>query len=122
MTDSIFTVSDDTQGPWTLDLGRLMIPEAKDLKRYTGLAPLGWIDALEQNDPLAAQFAVWLARTRAGETIAFADVDLNLLAMRIVRDGDDDEDPVPSDDGVTEDNASVVPTSPPEDTPGGQTT
>lgn len=118
--DSIFTVSDDTQGPWTLDLGRLMIPEAKDLKRYTGMAPLGWIDALEQNDPLAAQFAVWLARTRAGEDVAFADVDLNLLAMRIVREADE-EDPVPSDDGVTEDNASVVPTSPPEDIPGGQT-
>jgi hypothetical protein len=107
-----FEIKDSTQGPWTLDLGVLMIPEALELKRYTGLGPRQWIDALGEDDPLAVRFAFYLASMRAGETdVVFADVDVNLFDMSLTQIPDEAEQ-VNADLGVTEANADVVPTGP----------
>lgn len=115
MSSTQFEIKDSTQGPWTLDLGILMIPEALELKRYTGLGPRQWIDALGEDDPLAVRFAFYIARKRAGEdAIAFGDVDVNLFDMSLTQIPDEAE-AVNPDLGVTEDNADVVPTGPETD-------
>ena len=111
-----FEIKDTTQGPWTLDLGVLMIPEALELKRFTGLGPRAWIDELGEDEPLAVRFAFYLARKRNGEDIAFADVDVNLFDMSLTVV--EDVPVVNPDAGVTEETADVVPTGLPVETTG----
>jgi hypothetical protein len=113
MSSQTFEIKDATQGPWTLDLGTLMIPEALELKRFTGLGPQQWVDALAEDDPLAVRFAFYLARKRAGEEdVVFGEVDANLFSLSITLVPDDDQ-VVNPDAGVTEENADLLPTSPP---------
>jgi hypothetical protein len=113
-----FEIKDGQQGPWMLDLGTLMIPEAMELKRFTGYGPRAWVDALAEDDPLAVRFAFYLARKRAGEDeLQFADVDVNLFGMSLTLLPDDDATVSP-DAGVTEDNAELVPTGPGPDPTG----
>lgn len=114
-----FEIKDDTQGPWILDLDRLMIDEGIELQRLTGFGPLQWIDALGQNDPKALRFAFYLARKRDGEDIAYKDVNVNIFGIDLKElDAPQEGDGVTPDAGVTEDNASVVPTGQPEETTG----
>lgn len=111
-----FEIKDTTQGPWTLDLGVLMIPEALELKRFTGLGPRSWIDELGEDEPLAVRFAFYLARKRNGEDVVFADVDVNLFDMSLTVV--EDEPVVNPDAGVTEETAGVVPTGLPTEPTG----
>lgn len=111
----LFEIKDDTQGPWDLDLGRLMLDEGIELRRLTGYGPRQWIDQLGEDDPLAVRFAFYLARKRAGDDIPFGEINVNLFELSITMKGEDDQDQVTPDAGVTEDNADVVPTGPATD-------
>lgn len=95
---------------WELDLDTLMIAEGLELRKLTGFSPRAWIDALTDDDPLAVQFAFYVARRRAGEDVAFKDIEVNLFGMVLTvlgsEDGDADETAVPDE------VAAVVPTGP----------
>jgi hypothetical protein len=104
-----FEIKDTEQGPWTLDLDRLMIDEAIELQKLTGFGPRQWIDALSEDDPLAVRYCFYLARKREGEDVAFKDVNVNIFGMSLTQLDAEDEKP----DTVPDEVAEVVPTSPP---------
>lgn len=113
----LFEIKDDTQGPWTMDFGRLMLTEGIELQRLAGFGPRQWIDALAEDDPRAVRFAFYLARKRAGEDVQYADIDVNLFEMSITEIPDPDAAVAP-DAGVSDELAAVVPTGlPTEPTP-----
>lgn len=101
------------QGPWVLDLDRLMMDEAIELQKLTGMSPRAWVDALAQDDPLAVRYAFYIARKRADDEVAFRDVNVNLFAMsieEIPEPGAELPDPTA---GMDEETAALVPTGPP---------
>lgn len=102
---SKFNLTLPDEQPMLLDLDRLMISEAAKLQKLTGYSPKGWVEALGDDDPMAVKFAVWLAKTRAGGTVSWADLDFDLVGLKWEL-LDDDGNPV-SDD---EDEADARPT------------
>ena len=68
-----------------LDLGSLLISEAREMKRCIGYGSTEtFLSELKALDPDAVAFAWWLANRRAGTPIAgkFADLDFDLEALR----------------------------------------
>lgn len=68
-----------------LDIDSMLISEARDLKRLTGLTFLDWQNDLFQLDATSIAFAWWLACRRDGAPIpgAFSDLDFDMGAMNI---------------------------------------
>lgn len=100
---------------WVLDLGTMKISEAEQCESLTGWDVEKWRDALIENRARAVKFAVWLSRTRAGETVPWKDLDFDLAALDWVLLDDDGNELPPPDLGVTEEDAESVPTGPPAD-------
>ncbi len=100
---------------WDLDLGTMKISEAEQCESLTGWDVEKWRDALVDNRARAVKFAVWLARTRAGEAVPWKDLDFDLAALDWAMYDDDGNVLPPPDLGVTEDDAEAVPTGPPAD-------
>ncbi|GHA01520.1 hypothetical protein ACFOOM_12100 [Streptomyces echinoruber] len=57
------------------DGDRLLVAEARELKAHTGFTPPKWFAALDESDPDAIAFLIYLAKKRAGETLRFSDLD-----------------------------------------------
>ena len=68
-----------------LDLGTMLISEARELKKFTGWTQDAWREQLGLSDPDAIAFAWWLANRRAGAPLAgaFTDVDFDLTALEV---------------------------------------
>ena len=58
---------------------------------------------------------MWLARTRAGESVSYKDLDFDMAALDWVLLDDDGNELPPPDLGVTEEDAAEVPTGQPEE-------
>lgn len=106
-----YEIRDDQQGPWELDLGRLMMAEGIELQKLTGLGHWEWVQDLLEDRPIALKFAFYLARKRAGEDVAYADIEFNLFEVKIL-EIKDDSDAVGADDAgaLPDEVADVVPT------------
>lgn len=100
---------------WLLDLGTMKISEAEQCESMTGWDVEKWRDSLVENRARAVKWAVWLARTRAGEQVAWKDLDFDLAALDWVLLDDDGNELPPPDLGVTEDDANETPTGQPEE-------
>lgn len=98
------------QGPWPLNLNRMMVSEAEQCEALTGWEAEEWRDQLFKNRARAVKFAVWLARQRAGDPVAWSELDFNLteLDWQVL----DEEGKVipPAELGVTEDQEAALPT------------
>lgn len=104
-------VSIGDQGPWALDLQTMKVSEAEQCEALTGWEAEQWRDALFENRARAVKFAVWLARTRAGETVAWKDLDFDLADLNwdaVDENGDVVE--APAELGVTEEQSDALPT------------
>lgn len=102
-------MGEDHEG-WVLDLGTMLISEAESCESMTGWDAESWRDALAQGRARAVKFAVWLARTRAGDSVAWADLDFDLAALLWELLDEDGNVVPPSELGVTEEQAEAVPT------------
>lgn len=100
---------------WMLDLGTMKISEAEQCESLTGWDVETWRDSLVDNRARAVKFAVYLARTRAGETVSWKELDFDLAALDWTLLDDDGNEVPPPDLGVTEEDAEAVPTGLPED-------
>lgn len=92
-----------------LDLGTLMISEAREMKRLIGYGSNeAFLNDLKALDPEAVAFAWWLANKRAGTPIEgkFSDLDFDLEALR-ARASVSDEDEA---EGSEDDTDTDVPT------------
>jgi hypothetical protein len=101
-----------------LDLGTMLISEARELKRLTGWDYISWRDQLAQSDPDAIAFSWWLVNRRAGTPLpgSFADLDFDMTALNVVaRRTDDDE--VAGDDKGDDANAEGPTGSEPDSSP-----
>ena len=58
------------------DGDRLLLAEARELKLYTGFTPGKWGVAIDEGDPDALAFLIYLSKKRAGETLRYSDLDL----------------------------------------------
>lgn len=98
---------------WLLDLGTMKVSEAEQCESMTGWDVEKWRDSLVENRARAVKWAVWLARTRAGEQVAWKDLDFDLAALDWVLLDDDGNELPPPDLGITEEDAAEVPTGQP---------
>ncbi len=98
---------------WVLDLGTMKISEAEQCESLTGWDIEKWRDSLVDNRARAVKFAVYLARTRAGEQVSWKDLDFDLAALDWTLLDDDGNEVPPPDLGVTEEDAAAVPTGQP---------
>lgn len=57
------------------DGDRLLLAEARELKAYTGFTPGKWGVGIDEGDPDALAFLIYLSKKRAGETLRFSDLD-----------------------------------------------
>lgn len=105
------TLDDDS---WVLDLGTMKISEAEQCEALTGWDVEKWRDSLVENRARAVKFAVWLARTRAGEDVVWKDLDFDLAALDWALLDENGKELPPPDLGVTEEDADAVPTGQPE--------
>lgn len=105
---------------WLLDLGTMKVSEAEQCEALTGWDIEKWRDSLVENRARAMKYAVWLARTRAGEQVAWADLDFDLAALEWELLDEDGNVVPPTELGVTEDEADKFPTTPPEETSPGE--
>lgn len=60
---------------YEFDSDHLLLAEARELKTYTKLTPPKWAEGIEEGDPDATQFLIFLAKKRAGEMLRFSDLD-----------------------------------------------
>lgn len=60
---------------YEFDGDRLLLAEARELKSYTKMTPPKWSAGIDEGDPDATQFLIYLAKKRAGETLRFSDLD-----------------------------------------------
>lgn len=61
-----------------VELFKLTIGESRAVERETGLLITEWIDSLSKkgiNSPKVLATAVYILKTRAGETVSWADID-----------------------------------------------
>lgn len=100
---------------YEVDDGRMLIAEARELKKLTGLSVPKFWEGVNEVDADAVAGLVFLAKRRAGETLRFSDLDsLDIADVRLepVEDEEDAEqggqqaaapaDPTPpSDSGTT---------------------
>jgi hypothetical protein len=100
---------------WVLDLGTMKISEAEQCESLTGWDVETWRDSLVDNRARAVKFAVYLARTRAGDAVSWKDLDFDLAALDWTLLDEDGNEVPPPDLGVTEEDAAEVPTGLPED-------
>ena len=98
---------------WLLDLGTMKISEAEQCESLTGWSVEQWRDALIEDRARAVKFAVWLARTRAGDDVGWKDLDFDLATLDWILLDDDGNELPPPDLGVSEEDAADVPTGPP---------
>jgi len=98
---------------WVLDLGTMKISEAEQCESLTGWDIEKWRDSLVDNRARAVKFAVYLARTRAGEQVSWKDLDFDLAALDWTLLDEDGNEVPPPDLGVTEEDAAAVPTGQP---------
>ena len=105
-----YEIKDATQGPWILDLDVFMTKEAAELRKLTGFGAFEWLDALGDDDAVALRYAFYLARKRAGEDVAWADVDVDIFSRSLLRLGEDGT--VETPDLIPDEVADVVPTGP----------
>lgn len=98
---------------WILDLGTMKISEAEQCEALTGWDVSKWRDSLVEDRARAVKFAVWLARTRAGENVSWKELDFDLAELDWTLLDDDGNELPPPDLGVTEEDANEVPTGPP---------
>lgn len=91
-----------------LDLNSMMLSEAQECRRLTGMHWHEWRSELFESDATAIAFAWWLACKRAGEPLegSFASVDFDL--------GTADMHRVVEDDMPVEEVDPDLPTGPPE--------
>lgn len=54
---------------------RFLVAEARELKTYTGFTPPRWFAAIDEQDPDALAFLVYLAKKREGEQLRYSDLD-----------------------------------------------
>ena len=101
---------------WMLDLGTMKISEAEQCESLTGWDVETWRDSLVDNRARAVKFAVYLARTRAGETVSWKELDFDLAALDWTLLDEDGNEVPPPDLGVTEEDATAVPTGQPGET------
>jgi hypothetical protein len=101
---------------WVLDLGTMKISEAEQCESLTGWDIEKWRDSLVDNRARAVKFAVYLARTRAGEQVSWKDLDFDLAALDWTLLDEDGNEVPPPDLGVTEEDAAAVPTGQPGET------
>lgn len=60
---------------YDFDQEHLLVAEARELKTYTGLTPPRWGPLIDEGDPDAVAFLIFLSKKRAGETLRFSDLD-----------------------------------------------
>jgi len=98
------TIGEDTR---ELDLDSLLISEAKECQRLTGMKFHEWEQEFIAGDATAIAYAWWLACKRAGEPVAgpFADLDFD-LGQTVMRRVEPDAQPEEAD--------ADLPTGPPE--------
>ncbi|WP_435251705.1 hypothetical protein [Streptomyces tendae] len=60
---------------YDFDQEHLLVAEARELKTYTGLTPPRWAMGIDEGDPDAVAFLIFLSKKRAGETLRFSDLD-----------------------------------------------
>ncbi|MFJ4735287.1 hypothetical protein ACIP6V_23940 [Streptomyces sp. NPDC088770] len=60
---------------YEVDAQRLLLAEARELKTYTGFTPPRWFEALDDADPDATAYLIYLAKKRAGEALRYSDLD-----------------------------------------------
>lgn len=60
---------------YEFDQERLLLAEARQMKKLTGLTPPRWAEGIDEQDPDAIAMLVYMAKKRAGETLRFEDLD-----------------------------------------------
>lgn len=60
---------------YEFDGDRLLLAEARELKTHTGLTPGKWGVGIDEGDPDAIAFLIYLAKKRSGESLRFSDLD-----------------------------------------------
>ena len=113
---SRFNITLGDQGPWLLDLDTMLISEAEQCETLTGWSASQWRDALVEDRARALKFALWLARTRAGDPVAWSDIDFDMADFDFELVEDEPAVEPPADLGIGEDERGVVPTGPPAET------
>lgn len=111
---SKFNVTLNDQGPWLLDLDTMLNSEAEQCEALTGWTHEQWRDALIENRARAVKFAVWLARSRSEDPVAWGDFDFDLADLDWELVDEPDVEQAPADLGVGEDDLAAVPTGHPE--------
>lgn len=109
---------------YDFDGDHVLLAEARELKTYTKLTLPRWNQGLDEMDPDAVQFLIFLAKKRAGEslrysdldTLDFADIDLELVEPEPDEPENAGEaaaatDPTPPPDTGTTPTAATSPTS-----------
>jgi len=74
---------------YELDLTKIKTKEAIALQKATGLTLKQFFDAIGEMDAVALTGLVWLAFKRAGNKMAFDDVDVDLMSLDIDTEGDE---------------------------------
>lgn len=66
------------------DAERLLVSEALAIEELTGYTVRDWNARLAEEHPLAMKGLAWILMRRAGEDIAFADVDFDLGEWEVI--------------------------------------
>lgn len=79
---------------YEFDGDRLLLAEARELKTYTGLTPPKWAAGIDEQDPDAIAFLIYLAKKRSGESLRYSDLDTidyaDIEMEHVGAPGDDD--------------------------------
>lgn len=67
---------------YTYDTDVLTLTEAREVKKWTGLNPIQWINDMDDPDSVAALACV-LRRRDDEENLRFSDVDLNYYSFKV---------------------------------------
>lgn len=109
-----FNLSLPDAGPWLLDLNTMLVSEAEQCETLTGWSATQWRDALLEDRARAVKFALWLARQRAADPVAWADLDFDMSTLDWDLVDEPEPEEAPADLGVGEDDVAAVPTGPAE--------
>lgn len=73
---------------YNFDEDRLLVSEARVIKKQAGMGLTEWSEGLQNGDPDAIVSMIYLAKKRSGEAVRWSDLDdINIAAIEM-----DDED------------------------------
>ncbi|MEU2340067.1 hypothetical protein ABZ608_42180 [Streptomyces sp. NPDC013172] len=60
---------------YEFDGDRMLLAEAREIKKFTGMTIPKWSMGIDEMDPDAIQSLIYLAKKRAGESLRYSDLD-----------------------------------------------